>query len=503
MGSAHRVAVGSLFIECNNLVSRPADISYFERTELRRGDEVLRASGGAVGGILATLRERHCDLAPLTVASSVSAGPLLFECYLQLKTEILSRLQAALPVDGVILALHGSSTAINVDDPEGDLLGAVRQLVGPNIPVVATLDCHAHITSAMIRSADALVAWETYPHRDTYTTGVRGARILLNILDGNLKPVMVMAKVPVLAGGVNGHTEGPGPFADIMRYAKSLEGSGNVVSTSVLLVHPYLDLPDMGSGGLVITNGDASGALTLARDIAQRYWESRFDLEPEVYTPDEAIKLGMEIAGKPILLVETADCAGGGATGDSVATLNALLAAHLAEPSLVPVADPEAAALCHQAGEGKEITLTLGHKLDPQWGKPVTITGRILRLSDGRFRYTGGVWEGEEGNMGPSAVVQAGSVQVLISTYATYEWADEQFQSVGMDARQAKFIVAKNPMNHRLGYAGFYKERFILDTPGPTPATLKHIHYRRLQRPFFPFDRDIPGLNPVIMRHDS
>jgi microcystin degradation protein MlrC len=499
MSTSFRVAVGSVFTECNHLGGAPTDLTAFERNELRSGDEILYASGGTVGGMLNILRQREAQIVPLLVASTCPGGPLTSSCYRTLKTELLDRLRQSLPVQGVLLALHGSAAVDDVGDLEGDLITAVREVVGPQVPIVATLDLHAHVTEAMVRHADALIAWETYPHKDAWTTGQRGARMILDILEGRCRPTMAMAKVPVLVGGVLGHTEGAGPFADVMRFAKAREGKDSVLSTSVFLVHPYLDLPDMGGGGLVITNGDPERAVSLAVEIAQRYWDRRFELDPPVFTPAEAIRQGLAIEGGPMLLVETADCCGGGATGDSVATLKALLSMPLPGPALVPVVDPESAALCHQAGVGAAVTLSLGHQLDRRWGEPITVSGRVAWLGDGRFRYTGGIWEGQEGHLGPSAVLQSGPVQVLIATHATYDWADEQFRCAGLDARTAKFVVVKNPMNHRLGFAGVYRERFILDTPGPTPAVLHHVKYRRLQRPYYPADRDIPGLTPRVI----
>jgi len=499
MKESYRIAIGSVFTECNHQVDTLMEIGNFERNELRRGGEVLSVNGGAVGGMLSILREREAESVPLIVASAVPERPLTSECYRQLKGELLGSLKAMSPVDGLLLALHGSATVIDIGDLEGDLLRAVRELVGYEVPIVATLDCHAHVTKEMVRYADVLLAWETYPHRDTYPTGVRGARLLFDILDGKLRPTMAIGKVPVLAGGIHGNTEGSGPFADLMRFAKSQEGVEGVVSTSAFLVHPYLDLPDMGGGGLVVTNNDMSKALSLAEAMAWKYWDRRFDLEPNVYTPTEAISLGMEIQGGPILLVEAADCAGGGATGDSVAALRALVAANV-PLSLAPVVDPGAAAECHQVGVGKAIELSLGHKIDPKWGQPIVLKGKVLRLSEGRFRYSGGIWEGLEGHMGPSALFQVGEVQILITTHATYDWGDEQFGSMDLDSKAAKFIVVKNPMNHQLAYVGIEKQRFILDTPGPTPATLKHLRFQRLKRPYYPVDREIPDLTPTLYR---
>jgi microcystin degradation protein MlrC len=498
---SYRVAIGSLLTECNQLTGKTTALADFERTELRRGKAVLEVTAGVVGGMLQTLRARGIDIQPLVVASAVPGGVLTSACYHQLKGELLASLQEALPCDALLLALHGGAAVQNQEDLEGDLLESVRQVVGPVRPVVATLDLHAHVTEKMVRDANALVAWETYPHRDTFSTGCRGASLLLDTLDGKVKPTMVMAKVPVLVGAINGSTEGDGPFAEVMRFAKTHEGTDGVLSTSVFLVQPYLDAADMGGGGLVITNNDLEGATTLALEIAWKYWERRFHLDPKLYTPAEAIALGMKVVGGPILLVETADCCGGGAAGDSVASLKALLNAQVPETSVVPVVDPEAAAHCHEKGVGQSITVALGHKLDPQWGKPISVSGRIEKLGDGRFRYAGGIWDAQGGNMGPCAVLQAGSVQVLISTHPTYDWADEQFRSMGIDALKAKFIVVKNPMNFRLGYAGVYKDFYVLDTPGPTPATLHRVKYKKLQRPYYPADSNIPNLRPVLLRH--
>jgi microcystin degradation protein MlrC len=127
----------------------------------------------------------------------------------------------------------------------------------------------------------------------------------------------------------------------------------------------------------------------------------------------------------------------------------------------------------------------------------------VVKLSDGDFKYTGGIWAGQWGRMGPSAVLQVGAVQVLITTHATYDWADEQYRSMEMDTRGAKFMVVKNPMNYRLGYGRIAKAIFILDTPGPTPPVLHHMPFRNVERPYYPADRDIPDLTPTILCRES
>ena len=368
--SHHRIAIGSVFTECNQFGGMVIDMSWFERYELRRGKALLQSDAGVLGGMLQVLREHQADVVPLVYASTCPGGLLSSGCYAQLKAELLGSLRTAIPVHGVLLPLHGGAAAEDVDDLEGDLISAVREVVGPAVPIVATLDLHAHVTAAMVAAADALLAWETYPHRDSFSTGGRGAKVLLDTLEGRCRPTMAMAKVPVITSAVRASTEDNGTFARIMRFAKRQEGRGNVVSTSVFLAHFALDQPDLGSGGLVVTNDDREGAVSLALRIAEQYWTGRFELEPETWDPDEAIARGLELEGGPVVLVEAADCIGGGAAGDSVATLRALLAAEVAETALVPVVDPQAAAACHGAGAGREVTLDLGHRSDPQWGLP-------------------------------------------------------------------------------------------------------------------------------------
>ncbi len=491
------IAVGSIFIECNHFGGTPADLDTFRRSELFFGDDVVGITEGVIGGMFDVLRDAGRGVAPLLVASACPSGPIKAQCYTELKTQLLTRLLKSLPVDGVLLGLHGAAAAENADDLEGDLLIAVRKIVGPETPVVATLDLHAHITEAMVTKADALLTWETYPHRDAFETGQRGARALMDMLRGTLSPTMAMAKVPVMVSAIHGGTEQLGPFAEVMREAKKWERSGEAYSAGAILVHPYLDLPEMGGGGIVITNGDLDRAVRLAGQLAKEYWNRRFELEPNLLTPQAAVEAGRREEGQ-VLLIETSDCCGGGATGDSIASIRALLGGCANYRSVATIVDPSAAELCHQAGAGAEIQLKLGHQIDPRWGDPMEVTGRVVSLTDGQFRYQGGIWDGRSGTMGPSAVIQVGRIEICIATHATYEWCGEQLSSFGIDTSDAKFIVVKNPMNYQMVWPS--AKAFVLDTPGPTPATLRHLPFKRLQRPYFPLDQEIEGLQPVVYR---
>ena len=496
---APRIAVGGILTECNHLGGLPIDLSVYEASELVRDEQVLQLDTSIVGGLLHGLRSAGATPVPLIYASACAGGPITKACYEQLRGEWFERLEQALPVDGVLLPLHGSALAEGIDDPEGEMIQVARTLVGPAVPVIVTLDLHAHITPKMVEHADALLAWETYPHADQYQTGERAVALLMKMLSGECRPTMAMGKVPVITSAIHGSTQDDDPFADLMRHTKSLEQQQDVLSTSLFLIHPYMDCAGMGSGGLVVTDNDLELAKALAQDIARRYWDRRFDLEPVTLAPAEAITKGLQVEGGPVILVETSDCCGGGAAGDSIATLSALVDSGLEAAAVVPVVDPEAAQACHEAGVGAQLTLEIGHKLDPRWGSSRQFSGIVESLTDGSFVYTGGQFEGHNEQMGKTAIFAVGTVRVMITSRATYDWADEQLRSVHLDPAQMKFIVAKNPMNFRLAYGDIATAMIILDTPGPTPATLKHVEFKKLARPYFPADADIPDLQPTIL----
>ena len=497
-----RIGIGSIFQESNQFAATQTDLALFRNSYVHEGDALLQLAGTdcEVAGMLATCADAGAQAVPLLAARSVSGGALSDACYTELKETLLARLRAAMPLDGLILAMHGSMVTASQEDPEGDLLDAVRRIVGPDLPIVMTLDLHAHVTARMVSQANALVSFTHYPHDDTYSTGERGATLLLRTVQDDVRPVMALAKVPIICGACNGQTFGDGPMAHLTRRARRLEKQPGILSVSCFQVHPYNDLPGMGCGSVVVTDNDPALAANEAQALAAQFWERRRAFEVEHFTVAAAVARGRQVEGGPVLLVDTADCAGGGAPGDSVALLRELLALEVDEPAFLMVVDPAAAQACARAGIGQTVSLQVGYSLDPTWGQPVSVSGEVRRLSDGSFLYDGGLFGGTWASMGLSAVLQIGSIELLVMSQPTYDWGDEQFRSLGMDVRRAKFIGVKNPMNYRHAYRDLMKAAFIIDTPGPTPAHVRNLNYQRMQRPFFPLDEEIPGLEiPAVV----
>ena len=486
-----RVAVGQISSESNHFVSRACELEFFRKTGfLYEGLDVfeLRNTAGELAGMLSVL-DRHSDVevVPLLAARANSAGPLSSDCYGYLRNGLISALDRALPVDAVLLSHHGSMAAANELDPEGDITAEIRKRIGDEAPFIITLDLHANVTRRMVEACDAILGYEQYPHRDVFETGARAAALLLRVLHREVFPVMAYAKLPLLLTAFHGTTAGNAPFGRLMQRAKALEQKAEILSTSLFFVGSYIDVPEMGSGVVVISNGDASLSAAECRRLSHEFWRARNDFSTETCSVREAVDRGRAIEGGPILLLDTSDTTGGGAAGDGAGLIRDLLREAVAEPSLAMVVDPEAAEMCRIAGVGSEEKLCLGHKLDPSWGTPVPACVRVERVFEGEFRYTGGILGGTWASMGLSVVVRTGSVSILIASYATYDWADEQYCCAGLDPRSAKFVGVKNMMNFRQGY-GYAKAFFVLNLPGPTPPEMRMLPFQRVERPIFPLD---------------
>ncbi len=340
-----RIAVGQISSESNHFVVRPCELDFFRRTGfLYEGGEVfeLRGTGGEVGGMLSLLAaEPDVEVVPLLAARANSAGPLSESCYQYLRHGLLDALQRVQPVDGVLISHHGSMSAIGEHDTEGEIASAARRIVGPGTPIVMTLDLHANVTRRMVQSTTAILGYEQYPHRDVFETGVRAARLLLRSLRREVVPAMAYAKLPMLLTGFHGTTEGDAPFGRLMHRAKALERSPGILSASPFFVGSYIDVPEMGSGVLVVSDGAPERSSNECLRLASEFWRLRREFEVKTYSVAEAVELGRRIEGGPVLLLDTADTTGGGAAGDGAGLIKGPVDAAPGEPSLAMVVDPE------------------------------------------------------------------------------------------------------------------------------------------------------------------
>ncbi len=372
------------------------------------------------------------------------------------------------------------------DDPEGAMLAAVRAVVG-DVPIVVSTDLHGHVTPAMVALATALVAYQTYPHDDVRDTGERCARLLLDTVQGRIRPTMAVRKAPLIAPAPRLRTAGDTPMAEFHRVARAREAAGEVLHASYLPVQPWLDLPGVGFTAVVVTDDDPARADAVALEMVQEAWRRRADFAVPVTEPATAIGEGLALGRGPVILSDTADCVGGGGSGDSAVVLQALRTHAPQAPATILIVDPETVAAAQAAGVGGRFAARIGNKLHPACGAPVQAEAEVRRLFDGQFAYSGGILAGGNATMGPSALLQVGAVQVVVSSHSSYEYADEQFRAAGVDPWACTFVVVKNPMNYQTAYAGA-AAMYVLDTPGPTTCNLAGLPWRRITRPCYPLD---------------
>ena len=500
-----RIAVGQMSCESNTFATFRCDLQTVRTTGyLYEGPALfaLRGTDNEVAGALSVFeKDESVEVVPLAATRWNSSSVLEAGAHQTLRNLLLGTLRAAGPVDGVFLSCHGSMVATDADDPEGSLAASVREIVGPHVPVAMSLDLHGNVTDRMVESIDVIVSYEHYPHDDSFATGERAAGLLLRAARSEIHPTTCRVRLPMILTAYNASTFGDGPFARLEREARALENDPTMLKVSTFYVGSYIDLPEMGCSTLVVTDGEPARARTEAERLAKRFWDRRSEFLVEMMTVAEAVRRGRAIDGGPVILLNTADTTGGGAAGDSIDVAAGLVAAGITEPALAMVVDPAAAAACHAAGLGTHVHIAIGHQVDRRWGQPVAVDGIVTRLTDGRFRYTGGIFGGVEASMGLSAVLKIGSVHLLIMTNSTYDWKDEQYRSVGLDAAAAKWVEAKNMMNFRRAYGAIMRGAFVLDAPGSTPPDVRALPFERARRPWFPLD-DIEEPRFEVVEHE-
>src|SRR5262245_37875531 len=485
--------------EPNTFVRQRADLEHFRATQLFYGDDVvarLRGTRAEIGGFLDVLEPAGVDVVPTVAANAVSSGPVTRPAFKHVRDALLERLGAAGPVDGVLLALHGAMVLEDAADGEGELLAAVRKAIGPATPLVASLDLHASITPRMVREADALVGYDTYPHIDLYETGARAAALLLRAVRREARPVSLFARSPMLVPA-EGQGTGDQPMAGLMAEAKRLQERPGVLAVSLFPVQPWLDIAETGFSVVAVADGARRAAEIepMVRQLAWQAWEQRRAFAADLLTVDETIRRALAGDGGPFVLSESADSTGSGSPGDSVHVLEHLLAGGVRERCLVTVVDAPAVARAIAAGVGADVATAVGGTLDPRYNRPVAITGRVRILSDGRFISSDKKSAGVEFHMGRAAVIEVGRIAVLVTERPAFTFDPALYRSVGLEPRDVKIVVVKSPLQFRDGFGSFARACWVVDTPGPSTARVERLTWPHRSRPLFPFE---DGFEPEI-----
>lgn len=490
--TSSRIAIASLMQETNTFSPIPTTRQVFETFYVLHADELLEGYGAArveVPAFLAVLRQAGATPVPLFAAYAAAAGNCTRETFEDFIGEIETRLRAAGPLDGLLLALHGALVLVDEPDGEGEIIERLRAILPADKPIGVSLDLHGHITPRMLQPNTFLVGYQNYPHTDIYETGERTARLMLDVVAGRRKPVMALVKRPVLVSPVCARTT-DGPLKPVADTARRMEADGTVLHASIFPVQPWLDVPDLGFAALVCADGDAAVAQAAAERLADDLWQRRSEFAPGLIPLDEAIATGLVAPGVTVVS-DAGDAPTGGAAADSPAVLAGLLAADAANSprlSLATLCDPAAAEAAHRAGLGATVSLSLGHAFTP--GTPVTVTATVTHLSDGTYimQDKGAGTEGLMIHMGPTAVLAIGAIRLLVRSHPSTEWDTAMYLSQGLDPRQASLVFVKSPSHFRATFGPLAARILLADTPGPTCGDMRCIPFRHVTRPLYPLD---------------
>lgn len=477
-----RVLVGRLFHEShcfNPIPTRAADFVI-----LRGGDALDAARGSTLGGIVGALRAAGSEFVAAPAAMARPGGPVEHAAYEALKREFLDCARTP-GIAAVVLELHGAMTTDKLHDVEGDLLQALRTALGPRVAIAAGLDLHAHVTPAMLESADIVIACKHNPHADVVETGEKLAALVLAQLDGAIRPVKALVKLPMLLRG--GLETAAAPLADIHARARQWIGRRPaLLDVSICNVHSYLDVPGLGQAILVTADGDPAVAAAAAQDIASEMWRQRDRFVHSFPSIDEA--LDIVAAGPrrcPWVLADWGDRVLAGAPGDSTAILQRLVERHHGLRAAIPVTDPESVAAARSAGVGSGIRLAVGGRITPGFA-PIPIEGHVAALGDGRFVMRGPYQAGQPGALGHTAVINADPVTLLLTSQAGLTQDPAAFTSQGINIGDHDLVVAKSGYHFKLSFAGIATP-LVVDTPGLTNWRRGFFRYRHA-RPFYPED---------------
>ena len=485
---AARVGIGGIWHETNTFSTEITGRSAFEDYQLATGEDIIdryEGTGTELGGMIEGAKSHGFVLLPTLFAAAVPSGLIDQAVIRDLVDELVVRLREAGPLDGMLMVVHGAAVAEGIDDADGWILAQLRAAIGWTVPLVAAFDCHANLSQTMVDQADMLIGYDTYPHIDMAERGREAADALAPMLYDQFRPVFAFHKLPLVTAPQMQAT-GESPMADIMPKLHAIERQGAILNGSIAMGFPYADVADLGASVLVYAT-DAGPAARAADDLARMIWQARDRFRPELMAVDQAVQTAITASETPVVLAEAADNVGGGSAGDGTAVLDALLK-HDAKDAVIVIADPEAVTAAEAAGVDGTFDSLVGGKVDRLHGEPVRVRGRVQLLTDGRYRHTGSYMTGYETSMGRAAVIEAGSIKIVLTSLRTMPFDAGQLTSVGIEPEDMRIIVAKSAIGWRAAYGSIAKQAITVDSPGIATSNLARLRYEKRPRSLYPLE---------------
>ncbi|MDA1330474.1 MAG: M81 family metallopeptidase [Chloroflexi bacterium] len=501
-----RILVGGCYGEVHSFLTARATFRNYVGQEII---DSYRGTGTCLGGFIDAAERTGAELIP-GVYSTVGASPMpTRESYDEAKQAMLEQIAAAGKIDGILLDLHGALTADGMAvGIEGDYVQAIREVVGPDIPIVSTADPHGNVSEAWVAGVNAIFCYDSTPHIDEYDRGVEAMENMVKIVHGEIRPVMALRK-PGMQPPTGLHLANyPGmkpeyPMAKVWQEGFAWEAQEGVINVNIFIGFSREDVDSLGSGVVVVTNNDLPLAERAAEAIARVMWDVRDSFWLDLKSPQQAVEMAMAAVEGPVVLHNPEDDPAGGAPADGNELLKTLLERG-AQNAAVWLHDAEAVREAIAAGVANSVTLKVGGKLnwrfDGKHAEPLEITGHVKALTDGKFTITGPVHTGAEADMGRTAVIQANGVDVVVCEKRVAAIIDPGvFRSVGIEPTRKKIIVVKQTHHWRAAYEPIVKRIISVTCPNDYGVGSGPINrltgewswpYKNMRRPLWPLDQD-------------
>jgi microcystin degradation protein MlrC len=503
-----RVAILGFSIECNRFapVATRAHFGYFAGDEIAA--EARRPAPrmlGEIPGFIASM-DAAGPWQPVGVAFAAAEpnGPADHGFFTELMADIEARLTAALPVDAVYICEHGAAITTDDDDPDGALFALVRRIVGPDVPVVATLDLHANISERMVRSIDAFIGYRTNPHMDMRERGEEAAQTVRELLPKDGKPgtktELATVRLPIVPPTVTMLTAA-GPYADMIDYGQTMIGP-EIMNVSVMGGFAFSDTAKNGLTVVVTARRasssndrrNARAAEAVAQDVAQFGWDNRERFYPRLTSLPDAVAKAVAAAQDPLLpavcFADVADNPGGGGRGNTMYLLKALHEAKVKGALVGIIYDPELAAEAHRYGLHYNFDARFNRDEETQFSEPWSAPARVVALHDGECVGRRGIYAGMSLGMGKCAALAIGGITVVVVSHRRQCADPIFFEMMGLDIAKARIVAVKSRGHFRGGFDEFFPHEQIveIDLPGLTSPVLANFEWRRLPRPVIPLD---------------
>ena len=488
----YRVLTAEFAHETNTFSIVPTGLDDFARGRLLTGPDVARWRRGTRGSLGATFDaadQYGWTLIHPVAASATPSGRVSDAAFDHITGLILAGAEAG--VDGVLLHLHGAMVTTSHEDGEGELLRRLRAIIGPDVPVVVTLDLHGNITQAMADNANALIAVRTYPHVDYHERAWQGAMLLHRAMKREIHPVTVLAKRPMLKGLDGGRTQA-GPMRELIDRGEALEADGSALVVSVCSGFTAADIHDIGPSVTVTTDNAPDAGLAIAEALMDHAWETRAYDSTSHHAIASAIahaKAGETDGGMPLVMADVSDNPGSGHYGDATNLLAAMIDADLQNAAFYALYDAPSVQKAIAVGVGQSGQFTLGGRHDVKaGGAPLVVVARVVTLSDGVFQtfgpMGGGVWK----DYGPSALLRVGGIDIVLITNNGQAVDTAQMTSLGLDPTRKATIALKSNHHFRAAFEPLAREVITVDGGGLGSVIRNNGGYRHVRRPIWPLD---------------